>query len=163
MLRATTTSTDTAIVPFDIIVLAHDERHLRRKVLTLQHGDEVLVDLPKPVILVHGDRLVLEDGRHVEVIAAEEALLEVTAPLGRLIEIAWHVGNRHVTAQIEPGRILVARDHVVRDMLLGLGASVRDVSEPFEPARGAYHRHGDGPVAHGHLHTSNHLQPDRSR
>jgi urease accessory protein len=96
---------------------------------------------------------VLDDGRHVEVIAAEEALLEITAPPGRLTEIAWHIGNRHVPAQIEPGRVLVARDHVVREMLLGLGATVREVSEPFEPTRGAYHRHGDGPAAHGHRHS----------
>lgn len=148
MLRASSTSTGGATVPFDIVVLGHNERHLRRRVITLQHGDEILVDLPAPATLADGDRLVLDDGRHVEVIAAEEELLEVTAG-GRsaLAEIAWHLGNRHTPAQIEADRILVARDHVLADMLRGLGAGVREVREPFEPVRGAYHRHA---IRHEH-------------
>lgn len=51
-----------AIIPFDIAVLAHDERHLRRRVVELVHGDKVLVDLLEPVMLNDRDRLVLEDG-----------------------------------------------------------------------------------------------------
>jgi urease accessory protein len=150
MLRATAVTSEPGPMPFDIVVLAHDERHLRRKLLTLQHGDQLLVDLPEPVMLAHGDRLVLDDGRHAEVVAAEEALLEVRAGDNEaLMTIAWHIGNRHLPAQIEAGRILVARDHVIEAMLLGLGASVREVSEPFQPVRGAYHGHGH---SHGEHH-----------
>lgn len=143
MLRAATIA-PSGTIPFDIVVLGHEERHLRRRVLTLQHGDEVLVDLANAVVLAHGDRLVLDDGRHVEVIAAEEDLLEVRARDARmLLEIAWHLGNRHTPAQIEADRIVVARDHVLAEMLTGLGAVVRKIREPFEPVRGAYHRHGE--------------------
>lgn len=142
MLRAAVIATDKIKVPFDIIVLTQEERHLRRKVVTLQHGEEVLVDLPRAFALTHGDRLVLDDGRHVEVIAAAEDLYAIKAHGAEaLIEFAWHIGNRHLPAQIEPGRILIARDHVIKDMLVGLGAEVTDVCEPFEPMRGAYHRH----------------------
>lgn len=145
MLRATAVTSEPGPMPFDIVVLAHDERHLRRKLLTLQHGDQLLVDLPEPVMLAHGDRLVLDDGRHAEVIAAEEALLEVRAANAEaLTALAWHIGNRHLPAQIEADRILIERDHVIEAMLLGLGASVREVSEPFQPVRGAYHGHGHG-------------------
>lgn len=145
MLRATAVTSEPGPMPFDIVVLAHYERHLRRKLLTLQHGDQLLVDLPEPVMLAHGDRLVLDDGRHAEVIAAEEALLEVRAANAEaLTALAWHIGNRHLPAQIEADRILIERDHVIEAMLLGLGASVREVSEPFQPVRGAYHGHGHG-------------------
>jgi urease accessory protein len=145
MLRATAVTSEPGPMPFDIVVLTHDERHLRRKLLTLQHGDQLLVDLPEPVMLAHGDRLVLDDGRHAEVIAAEEALLEVRAANAEaLTTLAWHIGNRHLPAQIEADRILIERDHVIEAMLLGLGASVREVSEPFQPVRGAYRRHGHG-------------------
>ena len=145
MLRATAVTSEPGPMPFDIVVLTHDERHLRRKLLTLQHGDQLLVDLPEPVMLAHGDRLVLDDGRHAEVIAAEEALLEVRAANAEaLTTLAWHIGNRHLPAQIEAGRILIERDHVIEAMLLGLGASVREVLEPFQPVRGAYHGHGHG-------------------
>jgi urease accessory protein len=142
-----------APAPFDIVVLAHDERHLRRKVLPLQHGERVLVDLPEPVMLGSGDRLVLEDGRHVEVTAADEELYEVRArDRLHLAELCWHIGNRHLAAQIEQDRLLILRDHVIKAMLEGLGATVADVTEPFQPVRGAYsgHSHGHGHDHHGH-------------
>jgi urease accessory protein len=135
-------------VPFDRIVLAHDERRLRRKLLTLQHGDAVLVDFPNPVTLGNGDRLALEDGRTVEIVAAEELLLEVRGrDSNHLTRLAWHLGNRHLPAQIEAARILVRRDHVIRNMLLGLDAIVSDISAPFTPEHGAYHGHGEQPHA----------------
>ena len=131
-------------IPFDLVTLAHDERRIRRKLLTLVHGDEVLVDFPNPVTLDDRAVLVLEDGRLVEVIAAEEDLYEITArDAGHLLRLAWHLGNRHLPAQLEEHRILIKRDHVIRDMLLGLGAGVTAISEPFFPEHGAYHGHGD--------------------
>ncbi|TIT01958.1 urease accessory protein UreE [Mesorhizobium sp.] len=138
-----------AITPYDRAVLAHDERHLRRRVIELAGGDRVLVDLPEPVALGDGDRLVLEDGRHVEIIAAEEPLYDIRAESAvHLAELAWHIGNRHLAAAIEAERILILRDHVIKAMLEGLGAVVLDVSEPFKPVRGAYSGHG----GHGHDH-----------
>jgi len=131
-----------ADTPFDIVVLDADQRHVRRKLVTLQHGGEVLVDFDMPVKLEHGDRLVLEDGRVAGVVAAEEDLTEVR---GRdpehLARLAWHIGNRHLQAQIEEARILIRRDAVIARMLEGLGATLADVTEPFAPEHGAYHSH----------------------
>jgi urease accessory protein len=133
---------------WDIVTLAHDERHLRRKVLRLEHGDEVLVDLEAAVSLGHGDALELSDGRLVEVIAGEEELLEILPQSAvHLSELCWHIGNRHLAAQIEEHRVLVLKDHVIKAMLEGLGAHVHVVSEPFRPQRGAYSGHGH---SHGH-------------
>lgn len=128
--------------PFDIVVLDADERHIRRKRITLAHGEDILVDFEKPVHLEQGDRLVLEDGRIAKVVAAEEELMEVTArDPQHLVELAWHIGNRHLPAQIGAARILLRRDRIIRAMLEQLGATVRDVTEPFTPAHGAYHAH----------------------
>lgn len=144
--------------PFDLVVLDHQERHLRRRRIKLVHEDSVMVDLPATVQLEHGDALELEDGRLVEVIAAAEDLYEVTGHDAReLAELAWHIGNRHLAAQIEERRILILRDPVIREMLIGLGAHVRDVVEPFHPARGAYSGHHGGHhdhhgQHHGHSH-----------
>ncbi len=138
--------------PSGYVTLAHDQRHLRRKLLHLQNDEMVMLDLKEAVLFAHGDLLVVENGDLVEVRAADEKLFEVTAknPL-HLIELAWHLGNRHLSAQIEEDRILILRDHVIRAMLEGLGATVRDVEEPFQPARGAYHAHG-GHSHGGHSH-----------
>jgi urease accessory protein len=129
--------------PFDRLTLTHDQRRLRRKVLTLPKGEEVMVDFPDAVTLEHFGGLLLEDGRVVEVVAAPEPLLEITAAgQEHLSRLAWHIGNRHMSAQIEKKRILVPRDHVAKAMLTGLGAEVREVIETFSPERGAYHDHG---------------------
>lgn len=130
------------------IVLKHDERHLRRKTIRLRHGVELLVDLPVAVVLVSGDKLVLDNGAVVEVAAAEEPLYAVTAngPT-QLAELAWHIGNRHLAAAIVPNQILILRDHVIRSMLEGLGAAVREIVAPFSPVRGAYEGHTH---EHGH-------------
>lgn len=131
-------------MPMDLLVLDHDERRVRRKLLVLVHGDEIMVDFPQTVTLQHGDRLVLADGRNVEVIAGEEKLYEVRGrDAEHLAKLAWHLGNRHLSAQIEPDRLLIRRDPVMRTMLLGLGAQLSEVSEPFQPEYGAYHSHGD--------------------
>ena len=128
--------------PFDIVVMDADERHIRRKRITLSHGDEVFVDFEKPVKLEHGDKLVLEDGRVAEVIAAEEDLMDIRARnIEHLVQLAWHIGNRHLPAQIEAARILIRRDRIIRHMLETLGATVTDVSEAFHPEHGAYHGH----------------------
>lgn len=137
-------------IPFDRVVLAHDERHLRRKVISLQQGERILIDLPEPVAFAHGDVLVLEDGRMAEIVAAEEALFEVLPRNRRhLVELAWHLGNRHLPAQLEDDHILILRDHVIKQMLEGLGAQVKEVVGTFQPLRGAYHGQGHG---HGHGH-----------
>jgi urease accessory protein len=155
--------------PFDHIVLAHDERHLRRKVLILQKGEQILIDLPDPIAFTHGDVLILEDGRMAEIIAAEEALYEVT-PRNRqhLSELAWHLGNRHLPAQLEENRIVILRDHVIKAMLEGLGAKIIEIVAPFHPLRGAYHgghghdhdHHDHGHEHHDHSHGHHHHSHD---
>ena len=125
--------------PFAQLTLPSDQRRLRRKVLTVK-GEEIMVDFAEPVTLEHFGGLLLEDGRVIEIVAAPEPLLEIT-PRGaeHLAQLAWHIGNRHMAVQIEKKRILVARDHVAKTMLAGLGAEVREVTELFLPMQGAYH------------------------
>ncbi|WP_439602151.1 urease accessory protein UreE [Devosia sp.] len=132
-------------VPFDLAVLLHDERRVRRRMLPLVHGDSVLVDFPEPVTLADRSSLTLEDGRLVEIVAGEERLYEVRGrdPI-HLMRLCWHLGNRHLKTQIEADRVLILRDHVIGDMLRGLGATVTDISEPFHPEEGAYsHSHAE--------------------
>lgn len=129
---------------FDVVVLQHDERRVRRKLLTLRNGDEVLIDLAQTTTLEPHSGLKLDDGRIVEILAAEELLYEIRAKTNaHLIRLAWHIGNRHTSAQLEENRILIKRDHVLKNMLEGLGATINQVSEPFFAEHGAYHSHGD--------------------
>ena len=130
--------------PFDTITLELSERRLRRKLLRLSGGEEILVDFPQTVTLDHLSAFELEDGRIAQVLAADELLYEVRGQqTAHLVRLAWHIGNRHTSAQLEAGRILIKRDHVLKTMLEGLGATVTNVTEPFFAEHGAYHSHGE--------------------
>ncbi|MBB88048.1 MAG: urease accessory protein UreE [Abyssibacter sp.] len=132
----------------DRIALDFDARHRRRFRYTAQAGTEFLLDLPRAVVLQQGDGLLLSDGRVVEVAAADEAVLNVTAATpAALMRLAWHIGNRHLPAQIAPHSIVIRYDHVIADMLRGLGARVDARQAPFTPEPGAY-----APGGHGHAH-----------
>jgi len=132
------------------VTLAFDDRYRRRVRLTTDRGEEFLLDLPRALSLEDGDGLQLEDGRWISVRAAAENLIEITAEPTLLTRLAWHLGNRHLPARIEPHRILIRRDHVIADMLSKLGATLRFMEAPFTPERGAYDE------AHGHSHEHAH-------
>lgn len=139
---------------FELCVLTYDDRFLRRKVIKTAHDQTLLVDLVQTTSLDHGDAFELADGRLVEIIAAEEPLLQVT---GDLVQLAWHIGNRHTPCQIETGRLLIQDDPVIGHMLEHLGATVTQVREPFTPEGGAYghgrtHSHEHVATAHDHQH-----------
>ena len=142
------------------VVLDYEARFLRRKVLTCDSGERLLVDLSNTTSLDHGGVLLLEGGGEVLVIAASEPLLEVTAD--HLPRIAWHIGNRHTPCQIEDTRLLIQRDHVIRAMLDHLGATVREVEEPFTPEGGAYGHGRTHAHEHGHTHHHGHADHDHS-
>jgi len=136
--------------PADTVVLDFDDRHRRRMTMTGTRGLAFLLDLEKAVALRGGDALVLEDGRLIEVVAAPESLAEVRCKdPEHLVRVAWHLGNRHLPTQIEAGRILIRDDHVIADLVEGLGGRVRRVTAPFTPEAGAYVA---APHEHGHAH-----------
>jgi len=129
----------------DRVVLDAGDRHLRRVVLTGERGLRFLVDLPRPVQLRDGDGLVLDDDTIVAVAGAPEPLLEVTGH-GALdmLRLAWHLGNRHTNVEIAGGKLRIRRDHVLEDMLRGLGAHLADIEAPFDPEPSTPHgHHGD--------------------
>ncbi|NNM73594.1 urease accessory protein UreE [Enterovirga aerilata] len=140
----------------DTLTLDHEARHRRRVALTASGGLSFLLDLDRAAVLDDGDAVKLEDGRLVQIRAAPERLIEIRTdnPL-RLMKVAWHIGNRHVAAEITADAIYIAHDHVLMEMVRGLGASATVVERPFRPERGAYHEHGPD-CGHDHGHAQGH-------
>ena len=143
----------------DTVVLDFDDRHRRRMAMSGTRGLEFLLDLEHAIALRGGDALVLEDGRLIEVVAAPEPLVEIRGadPL-HLVRVAWHLGNRHLPTQIMPKGLRIRRDHVIEEMVKGLGARIVEIEAPFDPEGGAYaaaaaHGHGEHDH-HGHDHSS---------
>jgi urease accessory protein len=138
--------------PADVVRLDYDKRTRRRISLTGVGGLEFLLDLAKAPVLRAGDGIRLEDGRIVAVETAPERLLEITcADAHQLARIAWHLGNRHLATEIGERVIHIRDDHVIADMVRGLGARTRAVERPFNPEGGAY-----GGAVHGHDHAHGH-------
>lgn len=142
----------------DTVTLLFDDRYRRRLRMLGDGGLDFLLDLAEPVVLRGGDGLRLEEGGFVEVKAAEENLVEIRGrDAAAFARLAWHLGNRHLPTQIDADRILIRDDHVIVDMLKGLGAEVRAVREPFDPEGGAYGQHNhDLDHPHGHVHDKRH-------
>lgn len=151
---------------YHLVVLTYDERLIRRKRLMTVHDEGFLVDLPEVTNLDAFWGFELDDGRLIQVVAAEEAVLVITGP--DLARYAWHIGNRHTPCQVEADRLVIRADHVLEAMLRQLGAEVTATSEPFAPEVGAYglgrpmgHDHGpEGGHAHAHSHADSHSHAD---
>jgi urease accessory protein len=154
MLRATAVVRKPAVKPHrvaDTVTLDHEGRHRRRIALKGEGGLDFLLDLDKATALNDGDAVKLEDGRLVQVRAAPQPLLEIRAenPL-RLMRIAWHIGNRHMPAEIAADAIYIEEDHVLAEMVRRQGGTATPVMRPFQPERGAYEH--DCGHDHGHHH-----------
>jgi urease accessory protein len=128
------------------------ETRCRSRLRTLlASGEECDLLLARGTVMRHGDRLLGRDGRIVRVVAADEDLLEARTPDPLLLaRAAYHLGNRHVALAITPGRLRFAHDHVLGEMVRGLGLEVDHVHAPFEPESGAYGAHGGHAHPHGH-------------
>ena len=142
------------------VLIDFDRRHRRRIVLTTEAGDELLLDLPQAVRLRHGDGLLLDDGGVVRVEARPEKLMEIHAhDDGELVRIAWHLGNRHLPVQLLGDRIRIRADHVIEEMVEGLGGHVDAYRGAVRPrggrlraggGTGHHHHHGDDEHEHEH-------------
>jgi urease accessory protein len=121
------------------IVLSFEQRQKSRLRAKLESGEEVALSLPRGNVLRGGDVVNTTDGRPIEIVAAPEKLLHIEST--SLAKIAYHLGNRHVPVQVGEAFLRIAEDHVLENMLRGLGARVSHVEAPFEPEAGAYGHH----------------------
>jgi urease accessory protein len=140
----------------DSLTLVFELRRRARLRARLDGGQEVGLLLERGLSLKHGQRLATKDGiLVVEVRARAEQLSTVsTSDPHLLARAAYHLGNRHVPLQVEPGRLSYQHDHVLDGLMHELGLHAHVVERPFEPEGGGYsggHRH-----SHGHEHDDGH-------
>lgn len=129
------------------LTLTFDQRQRRRLRVVLDDGREAGIFLDLAGGLRDGDCLAAEDGLLVAVRAAPETLSRAACddPL-LLARACYHLGNRHVPLQIGCGRLCYLHDHVLDDLVRGLGLVVTCEQGPFDPEPGAY----GGAQPHGH-------------
>ena len=138
------------------VTLTVDSRIKSRLRVTLDDGRDAGLMLERGHLLRGGELLAdAEGGQVIRVLAAPEAVSTVRCSDPHLLaRAAYHLGNRHVPLQIEPGLLRYQHDHVLDDMLRGLGLTVAAEQAPFEPEAGAYQS-----AAHSHSHSHAHDHP----
>ena len=139
------------------LVLPYESRCRSRLRAALPDGEVVAILMARGQVLRGGDLLLADDGRVVEICAAPERVSTVQGAEPRqLLRAAYHLGNRHILLQVGPGWLRYLHDHVLDEMLRGLGLAVLVEEAPFEPEAGAYagfeaHReHDDGATTRHH-------------
>ncbi|NJL90428.1 MAG: urease accessory protein UreE [Coleofasciculaceae cyanobacterium SM2_1_6] len=134
-----------------IIPLTADDRTRSRQRLELDNKHIVFLQLPRGTVLQNGDVLRSTTGQHLAQITAKpEPVLTVTTPDPfKLLQAAYHLGNRHVPLEITPTYLRLAFDPVLAHLLAHLGVAAQQEMLPFQPEAGAY---GDHPNSHGSAH-----------
>jgi urease accessory protein len=138
--------------PSDTLELPFEQRTRTRHRVRLASGRDAALLLERGMVLSDGDLLATDQGDVVRVVAAVEALSVVRAPTGEaLARAAYHLGNRHVTLQVGDGFLAYPHDHLLDEMVQGLGLSVTVERRQFQPEKGAYaHAHHHDAHAHEH-------------
>jgi urease accessory protein len=138
--------------------LPYESRSKSRLLLRLDNGEQAALVVERGRLLRNGELVALADGRMVEIVASDEPLLEAASDDPLLIaKAAYHLGNRHVAVQLLEHALRFPEDHVLADLVAGLGLTVRPLLAPFEPEGGAYghsHAHGsDMPLSRPKIHS----------
>jgi urease accessory protein len=144
----------------DTLLLDYDQRRMPNGAHKGLKGTAFEIALPQSAPIATDDCLVLDDGRLIEIVARPEPLLEIRAgDVAAMARLAWHLGDRHIPAQLHERRIRVRRDEATEKLLHALGAHALAIDAPFEPESGAYssghdhdHHHGDHDHHHSHDH-----------
>lgn len=128
-----------------------DQRIKSRLKVTLDDGQEAGLFLPRGQILRGGDLLQSTDGLVIKVQAAAEKVSTVHGEDAHsLARVSYHLGNRHVPLQITANWVRYQHDHVLDEMVAGLGLTVTVEQAPFEPEAGAYRSSSAGGHHHSH-------------
>ena len=126
----------------DEIILDYQDRNRRRIKLISKRNVSFLLDEKKTVFLKNGALLILSNSYKIKVIAKIENVLKIEACSNiKLSVLAWHIGNRHILAEIHNDFIIIKRDEVIGKMLKLLGAKVYKKKLSFTPESGAYHKY----------------------
>jgi len=125
--------------PTTTLTLPLDLRQKCRQRVELDNGQPAGIFLKRGTVLHDNDLLISSTDMVVRVQAAPENLsvARCSDPL-LFAKACYHLGNRHMPLQIEQDRILFLHDHVLDEMLRGLGLTVDHTMAPFAPEAGAY-------------------------
>lgn len=137
--------------PHFTLTMPYERRIITRQRVTLDQGQDAGLLLERGTTLKANDYLQAETGEIIQVQAALETVSTVHCSDALLLaRLCYHLGNRHIPVAISSTKVSYLHDHVLDDMVRGLGLSVVVEQATFEPESGAY------ASGHGHSHSHSH-------
>lgn len=128
--------------------LDHAERRRTRLQAQIECGPMVGLAMPRGATLNDGTILSTTSGEWCVVRAKREAVsVARTDDLHQLARAAYHLGNRHVAVQLEPGALVFLSDPHIDELCFDLGLEVEREIAPFNPEKLGQHAHAheEGP------------------
>lgn len=144
LVRLLTNSSD--ILIDDTLPLTAEERTRSQYRFQTASSEDLHLRLPRGTVLKDEDLLTTEQGDFVvKVVAKPEAVYTVlTNNSLLLLKAAYHLGNRHISLEVNPNYLRLLPDPVLKKMLESMGLQVREEIAVFYPEIGAYvHHHTD--------------------
>ncbi|BAQ62496.1 urease accessory protein UreE [Geminocystis sp. NIES-3708] len=128
-----------------IINLTAEERTKVKYSIELKSVDSediqiIKLNLERGLILNDGDILTNDQANFFVLIKAKlEPVITVKSDSKlTLLKAAYHLGNRHVSLEINDNYLRFSPDHVLESMLIKLGLNIYEELAPFFPEFGAY-------------------------
>ena len=119
---------------------AKERTQLRGKRSTLD-GIEVILNLPRGGgRLMPGEVLKSKNSQvFVTIEASQEDVIRISSENRlKLLQAAYHLGNRHVEVELHDNELYLLNDVVMKKMLERLGFGIESFKRPFYPEIGAY-------------------------
>ena len=134
--------TDPTATAATTLTLPWKQRIKSRFKVVLDSGEDADVFLGRGEILRNRDILATSDGYTAQVVAAKEEVTTAYAESSRSLLLAcYHLGNRNVEVEIGKNWVRYRQDHVLDEMVKGLGLTPETGLFPFEPEKGEYGTH----------------------
>ena len=112
------TKIDRADSIFAQLVLPYNLRENSLLRTALPSGEEVGIFTPRGTVLRNTDLLTGDDGRVIQIVAAQEPTYRITCESPHdLLRCAFHLGNRHTQTQVGEGFLRIHQDSVLKEML----------------------------------------------
>jgi len=140
-----------------VIELTYDDRKKARLKTKTISGQDVGLFLPRGNVLPDGFIVATEDNLYYKIKAKKELVMQATTDDWLTFStVCYHLGNRHLTLEIQPKTLLFQPDHVLADLCKHYKFEIIETHLPFNPLNGAYgefggHSHNDG-LDHSHEH-----------
>ena len=125
------------------LTLSSDQRKILRGIKLTDCKKKLIMQLPREGKLREGDILLTnQKGIFIKVFAMDEKLIQISSSSKLiLLQISYHLGNRHIEMEIKPNKLFIKDDYLIKNLLNNFEVEILKINKKFFPEVGAFHNH----------------------